>query len=509
MTSASMTSEWLLILPVLIPLIGGIAGFLLPRGQRVQALFSALVTLCFLIVSLYLFAATRDGTILTMQLGGWQAPFGISFVADVLSAVMVLITAVIGLATTIYAAADIDRGRTRFGFFPFLQFLLCGINGALLTGDLFNLYVWFEVMLISSFALLALGGEKQQLYGTIKYVSLNLISTVLLLTGIGMVYGLTGTLNLADIAIKIAAVEETGYVNAIAVFLMVAFGIKAAVFPLFFWLPASYHVPPVAVSAIFAGLLTKVGVYALIRLFTLVFIVDIAWTHGILLWAAGLSMVVGVLGAAVQVNVRRLLAFHIVSQIGYMIMGLALFTVNALAGAVFYLAHNALVKANLFFLSGVMRALTGSMVLGRMGGIYAAAPWISLLFLIPAFSLAGVPPLAGFWAKFMLLRAGMETGSYFIVAAALFTAVFTLYSMTKIWNYAFWKPHIEGDLPSSRVKVENRGLLILPCLLLTGSILLLTVFPQYFIDTATIAGQQLMNPAAYIEAVLGREGSVN
>lgn len=501
-TDFSINVNLLLLLPVLIPMIAGIAGFMLPRSSRFQAGFSALATFILLAISIILFNEVRDGDILSVTLGNWTAPFGIVFVADILSALMVLITAIIATATTIYAAADIDKARIRTGFFPFLQFLLCGINGAFLTGDIFNLYVWFEVMLISSFALMSIGGEKRQLYGTIKYVSLNLISTVLFLGGIGMLYGLTGTLNMADLAVKIPTVEHTAYLNAVAVFFVIAFGIKSAVFPLFFWLPASYHVPPVTVSAIFAGLLTKVGVYALIRVFTLIFTQDPEWTHTILLWIAGFTMVSGVLGAAVQNNIRRILSFHIISQIGYMVMELALFTTSAIAGAVFYIVHHIIVKANLFFIGGILKSMAGCSTLPRMGGIYKVAPWISLLFLIPAFSLAGFPPLSGFWAKFQLVKAGLEVESYAIVAAALFAALFTIYSMTKIWGEAFWKPHPHAPVVKSK-NIPNRYLLLLPCAGLAALTVLIGLFPQFLITTAQDAAAQLMNPSLYVESVLG------
>ncbi len=243
-----------------------------------------------------------------------------------LSAVMIVLTALIGLAIAIYSLASTGPDHEKFGYYPLMHLLLAGVAGAFLTGDIFNLYVWFEVMLVASFALLILGGEKAQMEGAIKYVTLNLLASVIFLTAIGLLYGMVGTLNMADIALRLREAEHQGMVEVLAVMFMLAFGIKAAAFPLFFWLPASYHTPPVAVSALFAGLLTKVGVYSLFRVFTLMFDETLDYTQDLLLWGAAFTMVTGVLGAAAQYEFRRILSFHIVSQIGYMILGLALYT---------------------------------------------------------------------------------------------------------------------------------------------------------------------------------------
>ncbi|NCC21953.1 MAG: Na+/H+ antiporter subunit D [Alphaproteobacteria bacterium] len=506
--------DWLILIPVLLPLSTAILAAVLPKSRAVQAGLSVAATALLVFVSLAIFAKAAGGTILTVSLGSWPAPFGIVMVADLLSAVMLCITSIIALATAVYAIADIDRERLHFGFHSFLQFLLCGICGAFLTGDLFNLYVWFEVMLISSFALLSLGGGKRQLYGTIKYIALNLISTLLLLSAIGLLYGMTGHLNLASLAVAVPQVENANLVTATAILFLIAFGIKAAVFPLFFWLPASYHMPPVTVSAIFAGLLTKVGVYALYRVFSLLFTHDVEWTHTILLWVAGLTMVTGVLGAAVQQNIRRILSFHIISQIGYMIMGLALFTKAAILGGVFYTIHHIIVKANLFFIGGIVERRTGNPFVRNMGGLYRVAPWFSLLFLVPALSLAGIPPLSGFWAKFLVIRAGLDEQAWLIVAAALFTGLMTIYSMLKIWNEAFWKrnperpdaslfdapPHgSHGAPPLSRAA---QFCLLAPCALLAALTIWIGLWPQPFLAVADQIADQLMNNEAYVQAVL-------
>jgi len=492
--------SWLLALPIAIPFVAATLAFLFrnrPSGRWVSIWGSVAL----LLVSVVLFARVFEDGVVAAQMGGWPAPFGITLVADLLSAVMVVITAIIAVAVSVFALGDIDEAMERQGYHALFQVLIAGVTGAFLTGDLFNLYVWFEVMLISSFGLLILGGRAEQIDGGVKYVALNLVSTILFLSGVGLLYGMTGTLNMADLA---SAVDEAdqGLLTVVAMAFMIAFGVKAALFPLFFWLPASYHTPAFSVSAVFAGLLTKVGVYALIRMFTLVFDHDIAFTHTILLWVAALTMVTGVLGAAAQTDFRKILSFHIVSQIGYMIMGLALLTPLALVGAVFYLVHHIVVKANLFLVAGVANRIAGGTELSRIGGLYKTAPLLAFLFLIPAFSLAGFPPLSGFWAKFILVKAALEVGNWIIAGVALVVGLLTIYSMTKIWAQAFWEPHPDGFDPKlSQLTARDRAAMLLPIAFLAAITVVIGLFPEPFADFAERSAAQLLDPSPYIEAV--------
>lgn len=493
--------SWYLSLPLIIPFIAAITAFLLRHsalGRWVSIIGSGLG----LIASLALMSVVLDAGVLAGQMGNWPAPFGITLVADLLSAVMVLITAITGFAVAIYALGDITERQEKLGYHALFQMLLAGVTGAFLTGDLFNLYVWFEVMLIASFGLLILNGGKEQIDGGVKYVALNLISTILFLTGIGLLYGMTGTLNFADLALKVEGVENQGLLTVVAMMFMVAFGVKAAVFPLFFWLPAAYHTPSFAVSAIFAGLLTKVGVYALIRMFTMVFDHDVSFTHTILLWVACFTMVIGVLGAAAQSDFRKILSFHIISQIGYMILGLALMTPLALVGAVFYLVHHIIVKANLFLIAGVAHKLTGSTEVYKIGGLYKSAPFLAILFLIPAFSLAGFPPLSGFWAKYIIVKATLDIQMWFVAFIALAVGLMTIYSMTKIWAEAFWKPHPDGIEPELKT-LENKAALLLPIAGLAIMTVIIGLNPEPFVQFAERTAAQLLDPSAYITAVLG------
>jgi multicomponent Na+:H+ antiporter subunit D len=498
----------LVVLPVLVTFGGAALALVAWRSPRLQRAIGIAATAGLLAAGVALLLAVERDGIVVLELGGWPAPFGITFVADLFSAILVL-TGVLGLTVAVYSAGAIDARRQAFGYYPLLLVMLAGVCGAFLTGDLFNLYVWFEVLLVASFVLLTLGGEKAQLEGGLKYVALNLVASALFLAGIGVLYGLAGTVNLADLSVKLADVEPRGLVTAVAMLFLVAFGIKSAIVPLFFWLPASYHTPPVAVTAIFAGLLTKVGVYALVRVFTLVFMGDADLVQAILLVAAGLTMVIGVLGAVAQTDMRRLLSFHIVSQIGYLVMALGLFTVSALAGLVYFLVHVSIAKSTLFLVGGAVDRLQGTYDLRRLGGLYATRPLLAGLFLVAAMSLAGVPPFSGFLAKLALVEAGLAIDQGAIIAVALGVSLLTLYSMLKIWNEAFWKPvpvpmAAEGPAPVAPDVRRPIGLLLLaPIVALVACSVALTVAAGPAFELVDRAAQQLLDPDGYIRAVLG------
>ncbi len=495
--------SWLLASAIVLPLASGVVGLSLRPRRAVQQCVSLLAAIGHLGIAIALLVKVWREGILVAQVGEWPAPFGITLVADHLSSAMVLITAVLGMATIVYALCDIDENALVKDFHPPLQALIGAVCGAFLTGDIFNLYVWYEVMLIASLALLISGGRKAQLDGAVRYAALSLVATTMLLSGIGLLYGMTGTLNMADLHLRVQQVENQGLLSVVAILFVFAFGIKAAVFPLFFWLPASYHTPKVAVSAIFAGLLTKVGVYSMIRVFTLIFTHDVGYTHGILLWTAGLTMVTGVLGAASHNELRRILSFHIISQIGYMVLGLALFTPLALVGAVFYILHHIIVKANLFFVAGATERLSGSSDLKTLGGVYREQPLLAALFFVPAFSLAGFPPLSGFWAKLLVIKASLASQQYWIAAVALGVGLLTLYSMTKIWVNGFWKARPASAEEPPPLTRPNRLLLLSPIICLAAITLAIGLWPGPLYDLAERAGHELMDPSKYVEAVLG------
>ncbi|MEZ5626552.1 MAG: proton-conducting transporter membrane subunit [Rhodocyclaceae bacterium] len=493
----------LIVAPLLVPLATFVLTLLCRRAPRMAGALSLLGALALTGVGIGLVALADQGQIFATQAGGWAAPYGISLVIDRLSAAMVAITGIVGVATIVFSMArDADAARGA-DFHPLVHGLLVGVCGAFITGDVFNLYVWFEVLLVGSFALLVLGGGKRRVSGTVVYVALNLVATMMFLLAAGMLYGATGSLNMALLAEQFAQGQVPPTAQPAVVLMLTAFAIKAALFPVFGWLPASYHVAWTPVSALFAGLLTKVGVYALIRIVTLT-APEPGLVHDILLWVACATMLIGVLGATAQMEVRRILSFHIVSQVGYMVLGLALATPLALAGAVFYLIHHIVVKANLFLIGGIAAHLSGSERLAAMGGLYARAPWLALLFAIPALSLAGIPPLSGFWAKFLLVKASLDATAWIAAAVALATGIFTLLSMSKIWNEAFLKPQAAGTTTA------QHGAGLRPAVLATASLGVLTVAIGLgagpVMDYAVAAAEQLAAPASYIQAVIAAGG---
>ena len=498
-------------IPIFIPFLTAILCILAwgrPLTQRLLSITGSILTL---LGSALLLRTVAVFGIQVLEVGNWPAPFGITLVADLLSAIMVLVTAVMGLIVNVYSLVDIDEEQEKRGYHIAYQLMLMGVNGSFLTGDMFNLFVWFEIMLISSFVLLVLKGERAQLEGAVKYVTLSLISSGLFLAALGLMYALVGTLNMADVARRMDQVAQTDgvLVMAVSFLFLIAFGIKSALFPMFGWLPASYHTPPTAVTTIFGALLTKVGVYAILRTFTLLFVPDAAGTtQTVILLFAGFTMVTGVLGAVAQFDFRRLLSFHIISQIGYLVMGIGIATTLSLAGTIFFLVHVIFAKSALFLVSGVVNKLQGTFYLKKLGGLYKSAIGVSMMFFIPAMALAGIPPLSGFWAKFSLIRAGLEAEQYGIVATGLAVSVLTLYSMTKIWSYAFWskRPEHEDGAGLAELSAGERWLSFGPTITLGALTVLMGVFSGPLFDLAMQAAEQVVDRQGYIGAVLGGGG---
>ncbi|WP_216829003.1 Na+/H+ antiporter subunit D [Alkalihalobacterium elongatum] len=488
----------LVILPILIPFIIGTVLILFAKKHTLQRVISGFTVFALLGISIYLAVLVYQEGIQTLELGNWQAPFGIILVADMFATMMVVLSSIVGLVCLFFAFQTISSEREKYYFYPFYFFLLTGVNGAFLTGDLFNLFVFFEVMLIASYILIVIGGTKYQLRESLKYVAINIFASILFIVGVAYIYAATGTLNMADLAVKVALLEQQGVLNVIAILFLIVFGMKGALFPLYFWLPRSYYGPPAAIAALFGGLLTKVGMYAIIRTFTLIFNHDPGFTHTIILILAGLTMFFGVLGAVSQFDFKRILSYHIISQVGYMVMGLGIFTPLAIAGAIYYIAHHIIVKAALFLFAGATQKLTGTTNLKEMGGILKTHPWLSWLFFISAISLAGIPPLSGFFSKFALILAGFEEGRYVIVTVALVVGLLTLFSMMKIFIYAFWG---EQKMTEKQAK-QKVGKLILPIVPLVILTIVLGFFAEPIFSYSLEVAEELLNPSIYINSVL-------
>jgi len=490
----------MLALPVVLPFAAAVALWLARANPalRVAVSMTALAAQAALSALIFHLVWTDGAQVET--LGAWPAPFGVTLVADTTSAALLLVTMLTGFAVMVFGLADVSEREERRGHSALCHALLGGTSGALLTGDLFNLYVWFEVTLIAAFGLLVLRGGAARLEAGLRYAALNLVATVAMLLGVGLLYGATGALNLADLNQALAGRRDEAAVLAPAALLFVAFATKAGFFPLFFWLPESYHAPSQTATALFSALMTKVSVYALYRVFTVVFDAGAApGFDALLLWIAILTMVVGVLGAAAQNEVRRILSFHIVSQIGYMALALAIATPAALAAGLFYLVHNILAKTNLFLTGAIAARLCGSEDLSRMGGLWAARPWLSLLFLVSALAMAGIPPLSGFWAKFLIVTASFEAAFWLAGAIALGVGLLTLYSMSKIWIEGFLKPHPDVDWRAGATPAA----FVWPAAALALAIVLMGLAIGPIHAVAARAGGELADPSGYVAAVLG------
>jgi multicomponent Na+:H+ antiporter subunit D len=443
MTGTPVTSV-LAPLPVLLPLLGAAGALLVGRHPRTQRAVSLTVLAAVVVVSVVLLLRADAHGASAVAVGGWTPPLGIVLVVDRLSALMLVVASTVALGVLVFAvgqgSADGDEETPLSIFHPTFLVLVAGVSNAFLAGDLFNLYVGFEILLMASYVLLTLGGTAPRIRAGITYIVVSLTSSLIFLAAIGLVYASTGTVNMAQLAVRLRELPP-GTQLLLQSMLLVAFCIKAAVFPLSAWLPDSYPTAPAPVTAVFAGLLTKVGVYAIIRTQTLLF--PDGALDDLLMWAALATMVIGALGAVAQTDIRRILSFTLVSHIGYMVFGIALGSTAGLAGAIFYVAHHIAIQTTLFLVAGLVERQGGSTAVDRLGGLARRSPLLAVLFFVPAMNLAGIPPLSGFIGKLGLLQAGVADGgtvAYVLVAGGVVTSLLTLVAMSRVWTRAFWRP---------------------------------------------------------------------
>lgn len=518
-------------LPVLVPTVGAAVTLIAGRRPRLQravtlAALAAIVVIC----AALLYLTDRHGT-LALDVGGWgetragMGPLGITLVVDRLSALMLVVSSIVLLTVVVYAIGqgvrDGDERQPVSIFLPTYLALAAGVCMAFLAGDLFNLFVGFEVLLAASFVLLTIGASAGRVRAGTGYVMVSLVSSLIFLFGIALVYAATGTLNMAALAVRTGGLSD-GTRSAIFAVLLIAFGIKAAVFPLSAWLPDSYPTAPAPVTAVFAGILTKVGIYAIIRAHSLLF--PGAGLDRMLLVAALLTMLVGILGAIAQSDIKRLLSFTLVSHIGYMVFGVALSNRAGMSGAIYYVVHHIVVQTTLFLVAGLIERQGGASSLRRLGGL-AANPMLALVFLLPALNLGGIPPFSGFIGKVALLRAGAVDGSvlaWLLVAGGVVTSLLTLYAVSRVWSKAFWRPRVDapdGELVAARAAVllddiddvafDDRddvgrmpiGMLA-PTVALIAVGLALTVLAGPIFSYADRAATQVLDRGNYVTAVL-------
>jgi multicomponent Na+:H+ antiporter subunit D len=488
---------WLAILPVALPLATGALLTAIRRRIDWHAPV-ALATLALMVLAeIALLAHVAVNGPVTLALGHWLPPFGIAFTVDVGGAGLALVAGVVTLAAAVFALDEIDLNHRRYGFYPFLLFLIAGVSGAFLTGDVFNLYVWFEVLLISSFGLLVLGGEKEQIDGALKYGLLNLVGTTLFLIATGYLYSLFGTLNMADIAVKVSEDKGDLPLGTLAALYLTAFGMKAAAFPLNAWLPASYHTPRMAAAALFAGLLTKVGVYALLRVLGMLMPAEGVALSPVIGAVAGLTMLAGAIGAIASDDLKRALGHWVVAGIGVALAGLAIGGEAGLSGAYFYLLHSMLAMSGLYFAVGVMTTRAGTSSLTKLGGLYKAGPGLTVTTGLLLLGLAGLPPLSGFWPKAMLVKAALAADHDGLAAAILVSGFLLSFAAGRVILLAFWRP---GEIAEDRA--PDHRMMTTAAAAMAALSLAIGLWPAPAAAVADLAARGFIDPAAYIGSAL-------
>ena len=523
----------LVALPSILPLIAAGLSLVFGRSARAQRIISVTALSLTVVVAIWLLYQAHNYGPQVIHIGGWPAGLGISLVADQLAALLLLISSIVTLFVLLYS---FGQGIVVFGretplsvFYPTYLVLSAGVSNAFLAGDLFNLFVGFEVLLAASYVLITLGGTEARVRSGTTYVVVALMSSLFFLTAIAVIYAATGTVNMAELSTRIADLP-TEVQTMLQLILLTAFGVKAAVFPLSSWLPDSYPTAPANVTAVFAGLLTKVGVYAIIRTQTLLFVeTDI---HELLMVAAFLTMIFGILGAVAQSDIKRMLSFTLVSHIGFMIFGIALDSPIGLTGSIYYVIHHITIQTTLFLVAGLIEIRSGTTAVDRLGGLAKSAPIMAAMFFIPAINLAGIPPFSGFIGKLALIQGGVELGSvlsYLLVFGSIVTSLLTLYAIAKAWNRAFWQPATADDdsedsdtlgaLYSNRAQQYDQDVIAgelvrndddilkmprgmaLPTLALIVVGLALMVFAGPLIHLANEAALELLDPSIYVQAM--------
>lgn len=492
-------ADWLVVAPVVLPLLTGALLLTLRHRMAVHGAVAVAGLAATALCALLLFIRVTESGPLVMTMGRWLPPFGIAFAADALGSLFALVAAGVGLVAALYSLRDIGVAGRRYGFYPFLMLMMAGVEGALLTGDVFNLYVWFEVFVISSFGLLVVGDDAARIDGAVKYAVLNLVATTLFLIATGYLYGVFGTLNMADLHGRVATAGPEAPVLTLAALYLAAFGMKAAAFPVNFWLPASYHTPRIVTSALFGGLLTKIGVYALLRVLVMIMPAERLALAPVIAAVAIATMLVGVVCALAQNDIRRMLGFVLISGVGVMLAGLALGDAAGLAGAILYGVHSMLVTTALYLLAGTMRAAGGSYSLDALSGLYDRAPVLSAGALLGALAIAGLPPGSGLWPKVMLVRASLDAGSGWLAAAILVSGLLTTIAFGRAFLLAFWRSAGATEPPAPRRRVSRLALLCLGVLLLPS--LAIGLYPEPFVAAAMNAANGLLDPTPYVGTV--------
>lgn len=486
----------IIVLPLIIPIIVGVILVFIRPFVKTQRVISLVTMLGLAGISLYILNKIQTEGILRLDFGGWEPPFGILFVADSFAMLFVLTANIVTAICLIYAFSSIGESHEKMFFYPFVLFLIAGVNGSFLTGDLFNLFVCFEVMLLASYVLVTLGGKKAQLRESIKYVVINILSSWFFLVALAYLYGTLGTLNMAHLSERVAEAGQGPLLTTISILFLIVFSLKAGLL-LFFWLPGSYSVPPTAIAALFGALLTKVGIYALFRTFTLIFYHEPSITHTLIGIMAGVTLVVGCIGAIAYKDVRLIASYNVVIAVGFILVGLAVATQTALEGSIYYVMHDMVAKAMLFLIAGTMITLTGKTKIDEISGLIRNYPLFGWMVFIVTCSLAGIPPLSGFVGKILVGQGAIESGSYILLTLAFISSIVVLYSLLRIFLKSIFGETIIS--PDDEVPLK-KGMIISIVLLAIGTISL-GLGAEFISGYVSNAAHTLSNPSVYIDAV--------
>src|SRR5690625_212858 len=488
----------LLVLPMVLPLIIGVLLVFIPSYITIQRWTAFIVLAVNASISFLLLQQIVSNGIITLDFGNWEAPFGISFVGDSFAMILVLTTNLISAICVLYAVGTIGIKREKLYFYPFDLMLVAGVNGSFLTGDLFNLFVTFEVMLLASYALITLGGDKKQLQESFKYIAINVVSSSLFLIAIAYLYGLLGTLNMAHLSERIAETGQTPLLTVVSLLFLIVFSIKSGLL-LYQWLPGAYSTPPTAVAALFGALLTKVGIYALFRTFTLLFYHEPYITHTLIGIMAAITLIGGSIVAIAYKDLRLIASYIFVISVGFILIGFAAFTTTAIEGSIYYLIHDMIVKALLFLIVGTMITLTRTTQFDEMSGLIRNYPLLGWLFLMATLSLTGFPPLSGFIGKVLIGQGTIETHAFVLLALGFISSIFVLYSLLRVFMESFWGETMISEEDETPLK---KGLLI-PSVLLAIMMVAHGLSPEAISAYVIDAAETLLNPNLYIDAVFG------
>ncbi|HEV7344829.1 MAG TPA: proton-conducting transporter membrane subunit [Devosia sp.] len=501
--TVTAVADWVLVLPMVLCLMGAATALMLRKAGGLTFVLAVLIVIGVIACEVSLLLRVLETGPLSMTMGKWLPPFGISFTADIFGAAFALSAAVVTLVALIYAQGERTGDGGGNGFHALLLLLLAGVTGSFLTGDLFNLYVWFEVMLIASFGLIVLGGRPEQFDGAVKYGFLNFLATTFFLLALGLLYGLLGTLNMADV-MRVAPAANPAAMAGVAALLLLAFGMKAAAFPVNAWLPAAYHTPPAVISALFAGLLTKVGIYALLRSLVVLLPASRDLLEPMLIAVAVTTLVIAPLGAIAETNLRRSIGFLVIGGVGSVLAGIAIPSLVGVSGAGLYIFHSMLTMTAFYLVAGLVERHTGERDSRRMGGIYAADAPLSIAFLILVLAAAGIPPFLGFWPKVLLLQAGLGDGTWLggIVAGALIVnAILTLIAGTRLWAHIFWRSSPEGAVAEEGRSSAGEWLRFGAAGALVTIVVAAGIWPNALFEALRLGAPDLLDPSRYVTAV--------